>query len=472
MMREGWAMKKLGDVCRFIGGGTPSKSEPTYWNGGIPWASIKDMKGDILNSTQDEISEIGLKNSASSLAMPGEIILATRINPGRPIITKIKVSINQDLKVVKPKTEISVEYLYFALRNVEPEIRKISSGTTVLGINLNNLNEIPIPLPPHHEQKAIVAKIEQLFSELDNGIANLQEARRKIDIYRQSVLKKAFEGELTKDWRSQQPNLPTGEELLNQILAERQRHYEQQLADWKSAVKSWEENGKKGRKPGRPSPLSETSDFPVNVKTNLPSIPNEWCWVKLGSIHNVYVGATPKRNHAEFWNEGEIAWVSSGEVMWNRIKKTKERITVVGLNNTSTTLHPAGTVMLAMIGEGKTRGQAAILDISACHNQNTAAIGLSGNGHAPEYLFYYLLFKYEVNRRVGSGNNQKALNKTRIMDFDFPICSIMEQTQIVQEIESRLSVCDKLTETIDTSLKQAEALRQWILKKAFDGKLT
>jgi len=284
VMRDGWAMNKLGEVCRFVGGGTPSKLEPSYWNGGIPWASIKDMKGETLISTQDEISETGLRNSASSIAMPGEIILATRINPGRPIISKIRVAINQDLKIVKPKCEISTEYLYYSLRNVEHQIRKVSSGTTVLGINLNHLNEIPIPIAPLPEQKSIVAKIEELFSELDNGIANLQEARRKIDIYRQSVLKKAFEGELTKDWRSRQPNLPTGEELLAQIQAERQRHYEQQLADWKSAVKAWEKNGKKGRKPGKPKGPPRILEC-ANIDNNDDALtPNKWIWLSLGDL--------------------------------------------------------------------------------------------------------------------------------------------------------------------------------------------
>lgn len=156
---------------------------------------------------------------------------------------------------------------------------------------------------------------------------------------------------------------------------------------------------------------------------------------------------------------------------FSRINKTKEKITELGLNNSSTTIHPPGTVMLAMIGEGKTRGQAAILDIPACHNQNTAAIRVSEIGYSPEYLFYYLFLKYERNRKIGSGNNQKALNQGRILEFDFPLCSQIEQTQIVQEIESRLSICDKVEETIKDSLEKAEALRQSILKQAFEGDL-
>ena len=124
-----------------------------------------------------------------------------------------------------------------------------------------------------------------------------------------------------------------------------------------------------------------------------------------------------------------------------------------------------------MIGEGKTRGQAGILEIEACHNQNTAAIRVSEIGFPPKFLFHYLFLKYERNRGVGSGNNQKALNQGRIMDFDYPLCSKEEQHQILKEIESRLSVCDNVELSILESLEKAKALRQSILKKAFEGTL-
>src|ERR1035437_5574559 len=117
-----WQVKKLGEVCNFIGGGTPSKSNTSYWNGLIPWASIKDIKGQYLTKTIDLITEIGVKNSATNLANPDEIILATRINPGRPIISKIKTAINQDLKIAKPKEKINTLFLYYAFLNIEKEV--------------------------------------------------------------------------------------------------------------------------------------------------------------------------------------------------------------------------------------------------------------------------------------------------------------------------------------------------------------
>ena len=97
----GWKWTRLGDVADFIGGGTPDKSNPNYWNGIIPWASVKDIKGNFLFSTEDSITETGLKESAANLCDENGLILVTRIAPGKAIISKIKTAINQDLKIVK-----------------------------------------------------------------------------------------------------------------------------------------------------------------------------------------------------------------------------------------------------------------------------------------------------------------------------------------------------------------------------------
>ncbi|WP_199182141.1 restriction endonuclease subunit S, partial [Siphonobacter sp. BAB-5405] len=104
-------------------GGTPSKAISTYWNGTIPWASIKDISQvEKLESTQDFISEEGLKNSASNVAEPGEIIIGTRMSPGKPVITKIKTAINQDLKIVRSKLLVNNNFSYFLFRQLHERI--------------------------------------------------------------------------------------------------------------------------------------------------------------------------------------------------------------------------------------------------------------------------------------------------------------------------------------------------------------
>src|SRR5690606_26088940 len=139
------------------------------------------------------------------------------------------------------------------------QLERLSTSTTVALVNKTSFNSVKFKISPIPIQKAIVKKIEELFSSLDSGISDLKKAQEQLKIYRQAVLKKAFEGELTKEWREKQiknyelgitnEKLPSADELLEQIKKERQKHYEQQLTDWKEAVKTWKSNGANDKKP-------------------------------------------------------------------------------------------------------------------------------------------------------------------------------------------------------------------------------
>ena len=193
---EGKAKKPIGELFDFVGGGTPSKQQPNYWIGDIPWASVKDIKGDYLNDTKDRISKEGLKDSASNIAYPNDVILITRISPGKAIITNIKTAINQDLKIVKPKFKTSAKYVYYVFKAIERECVKKSSGTTVLGINLVNLKEIEVPNLDFKEQLKIVQAIETRLSVADKMEESITQSLQQAAALRQSILKKAFEGRL------------------------------------------------------------------------------------------------------------------------------------------------------------------------------------------------------------------------------------------------------------------------------------
>jgi type I restriction enzyme, S subunit len=189
----------VGELFDFVGGGTPSKSEKKYWNGNIPWASVKDIKGDYLEGTQDFITEKGLKNSSANLALKDEIILITRISPGKSLITTIDTAINQDLKVVKPKAKMFNKYVHYLFKSIERICIKLSSGTTVKGINLTNLKSIEIPVIEKEEQLQIVQEIESRLSVCDKVEQSINESLDKAKALRQSILKKAFEGTLLSE---------------------------------------------------------------------------------------------------------------------------------------------------------------------------------------------------------------------------------------------------------------------------------
>ena len=350
---------------------------------------------------------------------------------------------------VEPTPSTNLPFFRYLLRATD--LAGMDRSTAIPGLSRSDYDEIEVPLPPLAEQYRIVAEIEKQFTRLDASVAALKRVQANLKRYRASVLKAACEGKLVPTEaelaRSEGSDYEPADQLLERILSERQARRESQ-----------EKRGRKYREPSPPdtSGLSELSEG--------------WAWSSIGQSFDVHVGATPSRARADYWN-GDIAWVSSSEVSFSRIKSTREFITEEGLRKSSVDLNPAGTVLLGMIGEGKTRGQVSILDIPACNSQNSAAIRVSQSGLPTEYVFYYLWSQYGATRQIGSGNNQPALNKTRVQEIPLPLPPLAEQHRIIAEIERRLSVVQKAEATVDAGLKRAERLRQSILKQAFSGKL-
>lgn len=332
-----------------------------------------------------------------------------------------------------PGDMLHPKYLYYFC--VMFNFKELDKSTTIPSLAKRDLLNIKMPVPPRPEQERIVANIEELFSELDKAVETLQTTKQQLAVYRQAVLKEAFEGKYTENWRGKNP----------------------------SASPQYDFETVKINHPVYKDTSGDENEMALNL-------PKSWLKVRFGDIFDVQVGATPSRRIPAYWS-GDIHWVSSGEVRFNTIFQTGERITEEGLKHSSTNIQPIGTVMLAMIGEGKTRGQAAILAVPAAHNQNTAAILVPKTPCNSKYVYYFLQMNYENTRRVGSGNNQKALNKERVRALRIPFTSFAEQKKIVEEIESRLSVCDRIDQTVDTALQQADALQQSILKEAFERRL-
>lgn len=152
-------------IEKHIGGGTPSKSEPNYWKGNIPWATVKDLTSDLLSDTQDFISELGLNNSATHIIPTGSLIVCMRMAVGKIVINTIDVAINQDLRALIPKTILNKNYFV----NVYKALDFKGSGTTVKGIKTKDLLDTFIPLPPLEEQKRIVEKLNELMK-LQNSL--------------------------------------------------------------------------------------------------------------------------------------------------------------------------------------------------------------------------------------------------------------------------------------------------------------
>ena len=181
-----WEEKKLGDVCSYIGGGTPSKKVKEYWNGNINWASVKDITGKYLYETQDKISQLGADSSATNICEPDSLLLITRMSPGKTVITKCITAINQDLKIVK--SDINVEFLHLLFQSIQTKIDEKTSGTTVKGISIEGLNQIDIRLPCKAEQQ----KIADCLSSLDSLIQTQQKVVTTWQQRKKALLQQMF----------------------------------------------------------------------------------------------------------------------------------------------------------------------------------------------------------------------------------------------------------------------------------------
>lgn len=354
-----------------------------------------------------------------------------------------------EFMVFRSRGALLPAYLHRFLR--QESYRKAARGTMQSGVGQARVPKAfvldsELPVPPIDEQKRIITRIDALQSRADAAKQALDAIPPLLDQLRQSVLAAAFRGDLTRQWREAHPDVEPASELLARIRAERRQQ-------WEKA------NPRKQYK--EPAPV-DTAD--------LPGLPDGWCWASFGEVFHVAVGATPSRKNPSFWN-GDIPWVSSGEVAFCRIRSTREMITAAGLASSSTDVHPAGTVLLGMIGEGKTRGQPAILDIEACNNQNCAAIRVSEAGMPPEYIYRWLEFSYAQTRRSGAGNSQPALNKSRVQAMMFPVAPLDEQRELVRVTDGLLAVADHCSETHEITGRSLRTLNQSILAKAFRGEL-
>ncbi|WP_213607893.1 restriction endonuclease subunit S [Pseudoalteromonas sp.] len=158
-----WPLVKLGEVVTIKGGGTPSKKIEGYWNGNIPWASVKDLKSNKISKTVDTITELGVNNSATNIIPAGTILTATRMALGKFTINTVDMAINQDLKALFINDEAKVDR-DFLIRFLESKSQFIDSegkGATVKGITLDFLKSLEIPLPPLNEQKRIAAILDK-----------------------------------------------------------------------------------------------------------------------------------------------------------------------------------------------------------------------------------------------------------------------------------------------------------------------
>ena len=471
-MKEDWIEVELGEICFTTSGGTPSRNNIEFYQGSIPWVKSGELDKGIIYDTEEHISEDAVKKSSAKIFLEGSLLIALYgATIGKLAFLGVDAATNQAICGIYKNEFIDSKYLYNFLLNRKQKLISQGTGGAQPNISQTILKKLEIPFAPLPIQRAIVSKIEALFSDLDNGIDNFKKAQEQLKIYRQAVLKKAFEGELTKEWRAKQTNQPTADELLKQIKEERQNHYNQQIEDWKKAVKEWEKKGSVGRKPSKPTQPKEFPPLKKEELEELPKLPNGWVWCRNLNVSTKITDGehiTPKREKSGYYllsarniQNGYISYRNVdyvGEDEYLRIRKR---------------CNPEfGDILISCSGSV---GRISLVPkkYNFVMVRSVALVKTNAKIYNPKFL-EYLFLSPELQSQIEDGKKATAqanLFLEPIGKLNVIVCSLQEQTQIVQEIEFRLSVCDKMEQSITESIEKAEALRQSILKKAFEGKL-
>ena len=459
---KGWKIERLGDIAITEKGKKPkSQSSEKTDTHCYPYVDIEAFEKGVIKSYTDGVKCVLCDEDDFLMVWDGSRSgLVGKGIKGALGSTLVRISL----------PDINNLYAYYFLLSKYKEINTRAKGSGTPHVDPDLLWNYAFPIPPNLEtQQAIVNKIESLFDEIDEGIGRLKTAAQQIQQYRQSLLKNAFNGELTKEWRSKHADtLPSENELLAQIQATREQHHAQQLADWQTAVSQWEQNGKEGKKPSKPKAPTQA----VKFEENFAGLPSGWGAIKINQVAEIFTGATPLKSNANYYENGSIPWVTSGSLNNEFVDSADSFVTDLALKETNLKLLPKHTLLVAMYGEGKTRGKCSELLIEATTNQAIAGIVL--NEKYPisrKFLKFYMFKNYADIRRQSSGGVQPNLNLSLVGNIIFPLPCLAEQTQIVAILESKLTACDQLAAELAKQLKQAELLKQAVLKAAFSGGL-
>lgn len=342
------------------------------------------------------------------------------------------------------------------------------------------LNEAFFALPPKGEQSRIVAKVDELMvlcdrldarqADADSAHAQLVQAlldsltqardaedfaqswqrlaehfhtlfttQPSIDALKQTLLQLAMMGKLVQ----QDPNDEPASEFLKRIAEEKARLVVE------GKIK-------------KQSPLAD-----VTEAEKLFALPDSWVWIRLEEIAHVGTGATPLRTNPKYFNPASVNWVTSGETSQEFIRMTEQKVSSLALAETNLTVYPPHTLIIAMYGQGKTRGQISELLIDACTNQACAAIQLFDPDQSHlRYVKHFFVKSYDDLRMLAAGGAQPNLNLGKIKESVIPLPPLAEQHRIVAKVDQLMALCDQLKRSFSEARQVREHLANALIDQA------
>lgn len=445
---RGWEWSKLGNISPKITDGT--HITPRYCEFGIPFISVKDIYNKKISFDKCRFISIEEHELLKKRCFPeyGDVLITKSGTIGRTAIIKTKDEFSLFVSVALIKINNSIinsNYVGYSLENfiTTLDIKQDVKGGVIKNLHIEDIKELKIKIPPLNEQHRIVAKIEELFTQLDAGIASLHAVQVRLGQYRKAVLKHAFEGKLTEAWRqSHQHEIEPASVLLDRIREE------------------WRKDKKYKELP------------PVETE-GLSEIPERWVWTTLENLNPpsrtcAYGVLQPGDNV-----EGGIPMVRVGDIgdghfYHTDLKKINPEIS----SKYSRTILQGGEVLITLVGA---IGRTTV--VPNYHNgANTArAVGVIPISNHVNPHFIEMWIRNPTNNIVLSSKAhevaRKTLNLEDVRVFTVALAPKSEQDIIVSEIQQKFSLIDSIDKILASSYLQTDSLRQSILKKAFEGRL-
>ena len=353
--------------------------------------------------------------------------------------------------IPKDKKALDARYLHTYLQmNKDRVLVPLMRGAANVSLSVSAISDINIPVPSLAEQKKALAKLDSMSGEHAELLLETDKQLELLKQLRLQILQDAIEGKLTADWRKKNPALITGEnhasKLLEKIKSEKSRLIQQ---------------GKLKKEKPLPPITEAKKPFPL---------PEGWVWCRLdGDIAHVSTGATPLTSHKEYYDGRTLNWVTSSATNDLFIRSSEKLITEKALRETNCKIFPVGTLIIAMYGQGKTRGQISELNISAATNQACAALELYYyNETLKRYLKVFFLQQYDKLRALAFGGLQPNLNLTKIGETMIPLPPYEEQKRILVGVDNAMNRLDGLEKQCTERQSQSKMLMQSVLREAFE----
>ena len=448
---ESWAWKQLDEVAEINPTLDRDQIEEDISVSFVPMKRVEELSGHIDLSETRPISEVA---SRYTYFAEGDVIFA-KITPcmenGKTAIAEgLENGVgfgSTEFHVVRPSDDLldSWAFYYLIQEGFRRDAKRRMTGSAgQKRVPTGYMEKIQLPVPPLSEQGRIVAKIEELFSELEAGVADLKRAKKQLQRYRQSVLQAAVEGRLTKDWREERDTESADKLLSRADEAEETNKY---------------------KKRGKMTSLDDAYTYPL---------PQGWAWAQVGDVaKNIRYGTSEKATK----QDSGLPMLRMGDISDGKLHFDDLKYLPAGAQLKDDLILEDGDVLFNRTNSAELVGKTAVYKSS--HQKATYAsylvrAKLYTGVYNPDLLAYYInsaqgrqYIASVTSQQVGQAN----VNATKMSSMPLPIPPYEEQREIVNEVERLLSVADEATQTVEREIKRAERLRQSILKRAFSGQL-